>query len=1079
MKQIIIFALVLSYTLSLQVFAQSSTVIRGRVTEESSGEPLPGVNIVEIDDQNRIVKGVITDINGNYVLEVDNASHSIRVSYLGYKSKTFSIDSRSTINVTLQQKTTELEEVTVTAESQSNTLTGVSSRDQTGSSARVNMEKLSGQAGASAADALQGQVSGLDIVSASGAPGAGSNIVIRGMGSLGNTNPLIVVDGIPQDVNSGNFNFASADQHDLGQLLNITPQDIKSVEVLKDAATTATWGTKGANGVLLIETQKGSKGKITFNYQYKLSSNIQPPNIPMLNGDEYITMQLEQWHNAQGVYDIPPEISLDRNYDNYYNYSANTDWLGEISKNSYTHDHFFKISGGGEKSLYYTSINFQNEDGTTINTGFRRFSVRANFNYTLSDKLRFTTMFNYLNTYREDNPESLVRIRGEGWWNIRQLAYVKAPNMSIWEFDENGNPTGEYFNPIENYQGGNFIYLNPLAVSNLGNNDVAGNEVQNNFVLNYYTFNWMTIKETISFAYSNDKGNRFIPSAAIGVDWLDGWNNYSLERNNISTRLLSRTQMILNPLSGNQQHSLTSVLMWEMSQSKNEQMRMVGNRSGTDKINDPAGNLPIATIFSVLSEERLFGALASLSYKFRDRYLFTFNARSDGSSTFGSDNQWGFFPSVSAGWRFSEESFLQPFEFLGESKLRVSWGQSGKGIENPNDRYVSYSYYETSGQYMEDLSIVPTQLELSKLKWQTVTSWNAGVDLNLFNDRVYITADVYDKITTDLLHRNYDIPTSSSYNRLPWFNGGELRNRGWEFFSRGTVINRNDFQFALNFNISQNINSFISFPENFQTEKDANIGNGRFPRKAEVGKPIGSFYGFRYNGVYARDNDAVATDEDGNTILDAYGNPIPMSYNNQYEFRGGDAIYDDINHDGRIDILDAVYIGDSSPKFIGGFGTTVDYKDISASVNFHYRLGFDIVNEVAMETEGMLDRHNQSKAVLYRWKRQGDDEPQRLPRAYMNHPANNLGSDRYVEAGDFLRLNNISIDYTLSQDLARRFGLTSMEVGLNMRNLLTFTNYSGQDPEIGRVGTDPFYLGTDEARTPPPRVFALRLNVNF
>ena len=1076
MKNVSVFLFIICVLfLFSELSAQEKTIIRGRITEKSTDYPLPGVNIIEFDVQNRIVKGVITDINGNYTLEVSNNQNNLQISYIGYKKINFNVNDRSQIDFELESESTEIEEVTVTAKLEGDHLTGVSFRDQTGSSVKVDMDKLSGIAGASIESALQGQVSGLDIVSASGAPGSGSNIVIRGMGSIGNTNPLIVIDGIPQDIKSDDFNFSSADQHDLGQLLNIAPQDIKSVEVLKDAATTAIWGSKGANGVLVIETHRGSRGKITFNYQYKLSANIQPPSIPMLNGDEYITLQREAWHNAYGIYDIPPEISYDRNYVDFYNYSANTDWIGSITQNSATHDHFFKISGGSEKSRYYTSLNYQNEIGTTINTAFQRLSVRANFDYDISNKLKINTNLNFNNTFKEDNPVSELN-----QMNVRQLAYIRAPNMSIWEFDEAGNPTGEYFTPIESYQGAGNRFLNPVAISNLGRNDVLGNRIDNNFQLNYLIADWITFRESISFSYSNDKGKQFIPSSAIGVDWLDWQYNRSDERNRMDLRLLNRTQLLLFPLRRSKNHSMTNVFLWEMEEKSTESLILINQKSPSIRITDPARNspnMPMGYTGSGSSKTRLFGGLASMNYKYKDRYILNANLRTDGSSRFGGNNQWGLFPSVSFGWRFSSEGFLNSLKFLNESMLRFSWGQAGKAIEN--EAYPIYSFYETSGQYIDLPVIAPVQMQLDNLKWQTVTSWNGGVDLNFFNQRLYITADVYKKLSTNLLWQNYKIPGSSSFGNLNWFNGGELQNVGWEFFTRGTVIDRENLDISLNFNISQNINSFESFPANFNLIRGSDIGNGMYPRKAEVGKPIGSFYGFRYLGVFPSDEDAVARNVNGEILRDANGAPIPLSYNGVYEFKGGDAIYEDINHDGKIDIMDAVYIGDSSPVFIGGFGTVFQYKQFSTSVNFHYRLGFDIVNQVAINTEGMLDRNNQSNAVLNRWRRDGQNEIGLLPRAYLNHPSNNLGSDRYVEGGDFLRLNSINISYRLKRRIAEKLKVSNLEVRLVARNLLTFTKYSGQDPEIGLVSTNPFFLGVDNAETPPPKIFSLAFNVDF
>lgn len=1063
--------------------AQTGTVIRGKINETSTQEPLPGVNVVEMDDQSRIIKGTVTDINGNYVLEVTNEEHQIRISFVGYESQTINISSRKEINIELKPQTIELEQIVVRGTSSANTLTGVSDRDKTGSSVRVDMTGMNDLPALSAAEALQGQVSGLDIMSVSGDPGSGSQIIIRGMGSLGNANPLIVVDGIPQDIKvDENFNFGAADQQDLGELLSIAPQDIASVQILKDAAEAAVWGSKGADGVLLIETHRGGSSKILFDYQYKLSAKFQPPPIPMLNGNEYITMQLEEWHNAEGVFDAPEQIAFDRDYVDFYNYSANTDWIKEITRDSYTHDHYLNMSGGSEKTRYFTSLNFQKNYGTTINNSFQRFSVRVNFDYWISKKMQFSTNFNYANTYKEGNAEfEDVTVGGHyyGWdnpLNVRQMAYMKAPNMSIWEYDSEGNPTGDYFNPIESYQGNGTLYFNPVAVGNLSKDDNVGNRVENNFIFNYNLTHWIKFRETISFSYQNSKKNEFLPYNAIGDDWL-GWDkNKSEEGNSIDVRLLSRSQLFLTPFTFNNDHSLTAVLMWEMEQKSGEWMTLINSRGPSIEITDPAGNAPMSWIGSGSSESRLYGALTSINYKYKDKYLVSSNIRTDASSVFGAKNRWGLFPSLAVGWRFSEEAFLKNSYFMNEGKVRLSWGQAGKAPSNP---YARHALYETKAQYMEFSTVVPTQIQLSTLKWQTVTTWNAGIDLAMFNDRLFINADVYRKLTTDLLWDNYEIPKSSGYASLKYYNGGELENKGWEFLARGRIINRQDLMFELNFNISQNINQFLSFPENFNTEVDITVGNGDYPRKAEIGKPIGSFYGFRYLGVYPTDADAVARDAEGNILTDANGYPLPVRYKEDYIFKGGDARYEDINHDGQIDIMDAMYIGDSSPEFTGGFGSTLKYKNLSATVHFFYRLGFDIVNQIAIETEGMLDKNNQSKAVLHRWRRQGQDEPGILPRAYMNHPCNNLGSDRYVEPGDFLRLNNISIKYRLNTQIAKSLNLRSLDVAVNIRKLYTFTNYTGQDPEIGRVGNDPFWLGGDYARTPVPKEYSLSISMGF
>jgi len=306
-----------------------------------------------------------------------------------------------------------------------------------------------------------------------------------------------------------------------------------------------------------------------------------------------------------------------------------------------------------------------------------------------------------------------------------------------------------------------------------------------------------------------------------------------------------------------------------------------------------------------------------------------------------------------------------------------------------------------------------------------------------------------------------------------------MTNDGWELMADFKAFRSKDWLLSFNMNVSQNINAFSKLPENFNTERSTSIGNGQYPLRVVEGEPIGSFFGFRYLGVYASDEDVIAKDADGNTLYDAEGKVIPMKYTDTYVFKGGDPIYEDINKDGKIDINDVVYIGDSNPNFLGGFGTNLKYKNWDFSMSFHYRLGFDIINGIAIQTQAMNNRDNQSKAVLNRWRVQGQQEDGLLPRAYMGHPANNLGSDRYVESGDYLRLNNIKLSYMLSNEMCRKIGVRKANVAISARKLYTWTGYSGQDPEIGQDASNPFWIGVDYARTPPPKVITFSIGVGF
>jgi TonB-linked SusC/RagA family outer membrane protein len=1075
--------LILALCSFIGAYSQTKTTIRGKVIDQKDKSGIIGATIVESDKDNRVINGTITDVDGNFVYQMKNPANSMKASVIGYQPKPFKPNPLKPVVIELTSTDFELNQVNITAKAKSDMqLTNIDARDNAGASVKIDLMDIKSSGITSAADALQGKVSGLDIISSSGDPGSGSAIVIRGLSSIGNNKPLIVIDGIPQEKVPSNIDLSSSNTEDISNMINIALQDIKSIEVLKDAASTAVYGSKGADGVLLIETNRGKMGKVQFDFQYKNSINFQPKAIPMLNGDEYVTLQLEQWHNAKGVYDVPNEIAYNKDFVDFHNYSANTDWLGAITQNSVTNDYYFKISGGGEKTRYFTSFSYVDEGGTTINTGAKRFSTRVNLDYFLSKKMLFTVSFNYSNNTREGN----VVIRLDNGWedrNVRQMAYIKAPNMSIMEYDAHGKPTGEYFTrntgKTDNYQGNGKDFFNPVAVAKLGKDDTNENSLENSFKLKYNIFDWLVYRETVSFQYYGKKWNQFLPYNAIGSDWLAWTVNKAVEENYLSNSIKTESQLSFDIPFKKTDHTLSGSASWVTNQGNGQDMQIQSNRTPSINIQDPAVGAQINWMGSSKSENRDLGAVLNLNYKFKDRYMITANLRADANSGFGASRRWGLFKGIQAAWRFSSEPFLKGTEnWLSESKIRLSWGTSGRP---PSDNYARFATYDTKspGGYIMNQAIVPTSIQLDNLKWENSAQYNVGIELNLFKDRFFLDGNIYIKNTTDLLFKDYNIPYSAGYDKLKFYNGGELENKGWELMTNYKVISSKDWLLTVDFNVTQNINSFVKLPENFNTEKSTSIGNGEYPKRVVAGEPIGSFFGFRYLGVYSTDADAVAKDANNNLLTDSQGKPIPMTYKGTYVFRGGDAKYEDINHDGKIDLNDVVYIGDSNPKFTGGFGTSLRYKQFDFSFQFYYRLGFDIINGNAMSTEGMYNANNQSKAVLNRWRVQGQEEPGLLPRAYKDSPANNLGSDRYVEKGDFMRLNNVKVGYYLSQKLCSKLNLQSATISVSARKMFTITNYSGQDPEVGQNAADPFWIGADNANTPPPKMVTISVAVGF
>lgn len=1056
---------------------QAQQIVRGKVSDDLGG--ILGVTVVELDENERVLQGTITDIDGNYTIKVSSPNVKIKFSFIGYKSVVEQVNGRNDISVILKSDAKLMSEVTIVGQRSSSSLTGVDVRDQTGASSIVKMDAVQGSVVSSVGDALQGAVAGLDIVGG-GSPGSGSSIVIRGLGSLGGSSPLLVVDGVVQKVSTSDVDFASADADDIGELLSIAPEDIKSVRVLKDAAETAVYGTQGANGVLEIETNKGTRGKTLFDITYKNSMSFEPPSIPMLNGDEYVMLQQEMFHNALGNVNLPDEIANDVDYSEYHNYAQNTDWIDAITQVGKINDLGFKISGGGDKTSYYASVNYQKNVGTVKNTASERFTTRVNLSYNISNKLKLTTSISYTNIYKDDN----WFYDGNDNWTYqntsdikaRTMAFYKAPNMAIYDHTSDGVKTDEFFTPIVNYQGNSILFFNPSAVVALSDNDQENNDFQTNFVLKYLINDWLTFKETVSFQFKNNQKTLFLPYNAIGADWLDDNNNLSKERNTSGTLISSQSMLNFTPIRTDV-HTLSGLIMFEGRQNSDEYIENSTGKSPSSYITDPAASPMRLALKSSSTLINDVGILGQVHYKLLDQHIVQFNVRADASSRFGTSSRWGIFPSASYAWRFSSAKFLQNLTFLDDSKLRMSYGQSGNSNVGAYDRHGLYSSDGTKA-YMGIQTNFPTQVELQKLKWETSTQLNIGIDLAMFNNRWTIQAEYFDKTTNDVMWKNYKIPTSSGYTTLKRYNDGRIQNTGFEFTTSVTAVKAKNWTMRVDFNIYTNENKFLDFPANVVDEK-TNISNGNYPLKAEIGKPVGSFFGFRYQGVYPTTEDAMAHNADGSVKIDSYGDPIPMSYNGTYVFKGGDAKYQDMNNDGIIDLDDVVYLGDSNPLFAGGFNLMVKYKRLQMRASFLYRYGNDIVNAVAMYSESMTGTLNQSKAVLNRWRAPGQNFDGMLPRAYYNHPANNLGSDRYVEDASYIRLNNLSLDYSLNPKVLKPIGCRMMKVGFQARKLITFTNYTGQDPEVTMKQEDALWFGKDTGTVPSPIVLALTVNVGF
>jgi len=1069
------------------VFAQDAAaklIVRGKITDKKTKEAIAGVSVTEIDAEGRIIKGATTDIAGNFVFKIINPKNKISVSNIGYKSITRAIGGATTINFQLEDASGDLGEVVIVANRViDNGMLPINERNQTVASVKINAKDLEELQAVSIDQALQGRLSGVDITATSGDPGAAMNIRIRGVSSISSTGtPLIVVDGMPYDTEiPGDFNFGTADEQGYAQLLNISPADIKDITVLKDAAATAIWGSRAANGVLVITTKRGSIGKPSITYTFKGSSSFLPAPIPMLNGDQYSTLIPEAFINRTGS-TLNSQNVREFNYDPndpywYNNYSNNTNWVDAISRTGALQDHTVSMNGGGEKARYFASIGYFDQVGTTLGTDLKRINTRINLDYNISEKIKIFTSIAY--THTDQNRNYLSARDGA----IRGVAYIKMPNMSVFEYDELGNLSPNYFSPAANVQGQYSRIYNPVAMAAKAKYNVLGERIVPRFQMNYDIIK-RVLKATfdVQFDINNTKNQSFLPQIATGRPNIETVVNRAYDGDIDLFSVSTKSNLVYTPQLKNRNHSFVSFLSILTNDYKALSQELMTSNTASSLLTDPSNasrtqNEELRAI-SNTTETRSVGAVASAQYSFKDKYIINAGLRGDGNSRFGPNYKYGLFPSVSMRWRVSGEKFFEKFKNLDDLSLRASYGQSG---EAPRYDYTFYNRYSTyNWSYLGQSGVYPASMELKNLRWQTINGSNLGANISLFKGRVRVDAEVYRNRTKDLYFDGLQIASFTGFNSVN-LNVGTLDNRGWEVAVWTTPIKKKNWGFGFDFNISRNENIIREISEFYPSSKGDATQLGNYIRLLQVDNPFGSFYGYKYKGVY---KDKAATIAQSNTrkqIIGPNGQIVYMRFNYpniDYVFQPGDAIYEDINNDGNINYMDIVYLGNSNPKLSGGFGPSFTWKDkLKVSTFFNFRYGYNIINGTKMTTTNMYYFDNQSTATLRRWRKEGDVTD--IPRAVIAGGYNWLGSDRYVEDASFVRFRSLTVRYTFDKKVLSKFKMKTISAYITGENLFTLSRYTGQDPEVSATGADPFRIAYDYSMTPPARIFTIGLVAGF
>lgn len=1092
---------------AIGVSAQGITAVHGVVNDDLGA--IVGASVCEIDANGRIVESTVTDANGNFSMKVRNPKNKIRFSYIGYKTLKMPIN-KAEYSVMLKSDM-QIDEVTVVAKKRLNAGgLAIPERELSYATQTISAKEFEGLGLNTVDEALQGRISGLDIVSVSGNLGAGTSMRLRGsssVSSLTNSNPLIVVNGNTWNVDMSNFDIKNANDEQFSQLLNINPEDIASITVLKDAAATAIYGSQGANGVIEITTKRGSRGKPQITYSLRMTGTHQPKGYKLLSGDDYTMLLKESYFNPEQSDNASniKELNYDPTFSEYEQYNNNTDWVDAVTQFGLRQNHYLSVTGGGEKATFRIAGGFDHETGSVIKQQLNRFSTRVALDYYVSERIKIST--NFALTYTKNN---------KNYDDLLSLAYKKMPNMSIYEQDPvTGANTNRYYTMLQSassvFNDDQKKYVNPVASANLAKNDDRTYDITPEFEINYRLLgmdedhtqlNW---QGRVYMNIFNEYVDKFYPNDLVTVPWNNGVNLASSSSNK-SVAFNTKQTLTLVPAFKNKDHSLMAMLRFELTSGSSNGQSTNGSGLPSGGIYSPDAGGIITGMGSSFSQWRSMFYTFSTHYAYKGRYMFDFSVRADGTTKFGPDRRWGYFPAVSLRWNVVDEPWMKPTaNWLSMLSIRPSWGIVGN---QPSSDYLYVSKYGSGSRYLDSSTMKPLNLKLTNLQWEKKESYNVGMDLGFFHDKLTATLDCYRETTSNMLMGNVRIPSNVGYYTLAYQNVGKMRNMGWELnLNTNKLVKFNKkFWMDMNLTLGNNKNEILEMdPQVLETLNSTfYYGNREILQRVQVHNPFGAIYGFRYKGVYQYQYDTfasmskeeqqqflasgktapVATNADGSVIYDDKGQPVRMMYNysngstgKNYKFSGGDAIYEDVNNDGNIDALDLVYLGSSLPKLTGGFGFNFHYNGWKLNAQFNYRIGNKILNLTRLDMEAMVNNNNQSQAVNYRWRKEGDLTT--IPRAMYGSTTNynTLISDRFVEDGSFLRLNYLQLSYAFdSKWVVKTLGLRGLRFYMSANNLFCLTKYTGADPEVG-YGS--YGASVDSGKTPRSKSYTLGLTVDF
>ena len=1012
------------------------------VIYDSNGVPLLGATIV-VKETN---VGAVTNLDGEFSIRASEGD-ILKVTFVGFKEKEVAVGSDNFIEITLQQETGELDEVVLVGYGTNE------KRDIIGAVGVVEMENIEAQAPTiTVDDALQGQVPGVYVSSANGQPGAPARIRVRGTTSLfGSNQPLYIIDGVPV-VPNGNIPVGGTEGGNLGNELNqqglntpignINTSDIASISILKDASAGAIYGSRAANGVIIIETKKGNfGGEPRFTGEVSVSTQS-PRTLDVLNAEQFQQVTTEAIENST-IRNAYAESVLDGSYFG----SADTNWEDVLSPSSpITTTLNLNAQGGNQKTSYYTSIGANTQDGVFENTGFDRYSFKLNLDTEISEIWNFgvTSSISYTGQEALDG-------------GVTDRMYIFRPDLPV--FDETGHYSVSSGYNLEN----------PAALAQ-GSNNNQTLLLLTSFFTELELFNGLKAKTQFSLNYNNGIQQSFFPKYTLTGGWSrfsgDGDGYAQESRSQFSNFVWQNTlnyDKVINDV-----HDISAVLGASWEQSANSFVKAWGTGFTKDELT----NITNATVSRDGSSYKSKSGLASyfgrLNYQFDQRYLLTLSGRVDGSSKFAVENKYAFFPAAAIGWRVSEENFMDNVDSVNDLKFRASWGVTG---QQDFSAYQWRTLYEAD-DYGNEPAFVISQLGNDRLKWELSRQFDLGVDFSLFDYRLTGGLGYYVKNTEDAIFPVIT-PGNTGFGTV-LANVGDTSNKGIELQLNADIIRGEDFNWSVGLNASKNSNKLTKISDDFLDEDGFITGFGGGGRLRE-GSPIGLIYGYVSEGLFQNQ-----------TEIDNLNASAPDGVYQDEATAPGDLRFADISGpegvpDGVVDNFDQKVIGDTQPDFFGGFTNTFSYKGFSLRALFTYSVGNDLhwFNQArSINYSSSFLGENKTTDVLNAWT---PENPSNQPRIVYGDPNNNDRiSSYYVHDASFLRLKSLNLSYNFSKDLLDKVGfLNSASLYMIGQNLLTITDYPGADPEASNLYNNDISAGRDNNRYPIAKVYTLGLRVGF